>query len=268
MTQSSGRNLPDIRGIIADLDGVVFRGNTPIESAVQSFAAWREAGIPYCFVTNNSTRTTEEVAAKLSAMGVLTDPSQVISTATGTRGILRRTWPKGGRAYVLGAPSLEQAVVEAGFEIAEERVDCVVAGLDKGFTYARLDRAVSLVMGGARLIGTNPDVLLPKDGGFEPGAGSILAAIVAATRAEPLIVGKPQPHLIQDAVALLGIDHGQVIMIGDQLETDIVAAQRAGVFAVLVETGVPNPSGSGITPDLTVSTLTDLQAIMAGRVQA
>jgi 4-nitrophenyl phosphatase len=263
MSQSNGRNLPDIRGIVADLDGVVYRGNTPIESAVQSFAAWRKAGIPYCFVTNNSTRTPEEVAAKLTAMGVETSPEQVVSSATGTGVILRRTWSQGGRAYVLGAPSLIQAVEQAGFEIADEQVDCVVVGLDRGLTYERLGKAVDLILGGAKLIGTNPDVLLPKDNGFEPGAGALLAAIVAATRVEPIIVGKPQPHLIDDAIARLGIDHSQAIMIGDQKETDILAAQSAGVFAVLVETGVPNPAGSGITPDLIVQTLTDLRARMA-----
>jgi 4-nitrophenyl phosphatase len=262
MTQSSGRSLPEIRGIIADLDGVVYRGNTPVDSAVRSFAAWREAGIPYCFVTNNSTRTTEEVADKLTAMGVAAGPDQIVSSATGTSNFLRRTWPTGGRAFVLGAPSLVHAVQEAGFEIAAERVDCVVVGLDRHLSYQRLDQAVGLVLAGAVLIGTNPDILLPKDNGFEPGAGSILAAIVAATHVKPLIVGKPQPHLIHDAISRLGIDHAQAIMIGDQLETDIAAAQIAGVFAVLVETGVPNPASSQVIPDLIVPTLTILEQMM------
>jgi len=250
--------LPDIRGVIADLDRVVYRGNTPIESAVKTFALWRKAGMPYCFVTNNSTRTTQEVAARLTSMGVPTEPDQVMSSATGTNAILRRTWPHGGRAFVLGAPSLMQAVEEAAFEITDADVDCVIVGLDRSLTYERLDRAVSLVLAGAKLIGTNPDVLLPKDDGFEPGAGSLLAAIVAATRVEPLIVGKPQPHLIHDAIAWLRVGHGQAIMIGDQLETDIVAAQKAGVFSVLVETGVPNPADSEVIADLVVPTLESL----------
>lgn len=268
MIKMSPKPLPDIRGIIADLDGVVYRGNTPIDSAVESFVHWREAGIPYCFVTNNSTRTTIEVAAKLTTMGVPTSPDQVVSSATGTSAILRKTWPRGGRAFVLGASSLVGAVEEAGFEIAESDVDCVVVGLDRSLTYERLDRAVGLVLSGAKLIGTNPDVLLPKDDGFEPGAGSLLAAIVAATRVEPLIVGKPQPHLIHDAVARLGIDHAQAIMIGDQLETDIVAAQKAEVFSVLVETGVPNPANSGVVPDLAVPTLVSLGQAMEMRARS
>jgi len=254
--------LSRIRGIVADLDGVVYRGNTPIESAVASFAAWRQAGMSYCFVTNNSTRTPEMVAAKLTAMGVLTRPDQVISNATGSTAMLRKTWPSGGRAFVLGAPSLHQAVKEAGFAIAEHDVDCVVAGLDQGFTYERLSRAVRLVLGGATLIGTNPDALLPTDIGFEPGAGSLLAAIVAATRVDPIIVGKPQPHLINDAIARLGIAHSECVMIGDQVETDIVAAQGAGVFAVLVETGVPNPASGTVKPDLIVPTLAELRNLM------
>jgi 4-nitrophenyl phosphatase len=263
MTKMSYKPLPDTRGIIADLDGVVYRGHTPIDSAVESFAIWREAGIPYCFVTNNSTRTTAEVAAKLTAMGIPTSPDQVISSATGTNAILRKAWPRGGRAFVLGAPSLVQAVEDAGLDIAETGVDCVVVGLDRSLTYERLDRAVGLVLSGAKLIGTNPDVLLPKDDGFEPGAGSLLAAIVAATRVEPIIVGKPQPHLIHDAVACLGIRHEHAIMIGDQLDTDIVAAQKAGVFSVLVETGVPNPVNGKVLPDLVVPTLVSLRQAMA-----
>jgi 4-nitrophenyl phosphatase len=258
-----GSELPRVRGIIADLDGVVYRGNTPIDSAVESFAGWRQAGIPYCFVTNNSTRSPEEVAAKLTAMGVLCAPDQVVTSATGTTEILKKTWPKGGRAFVLGAPSLIHAVEAAEFEISQDEVDCVIAGLDRALTFERLSRAVQLVLGGATLIGTNPDVLLPTDNGFEPGAGSLLAAIVSSTRVEPIVVGKPQPHLINDAVARLGIAHAECLMIGDQLDTDIVAAQSAGIFSVLVETGVPNSVDSTIIPDLVVPTLLKLGELMS-----
>jgi 4-nitrophenyl phosphatase len=258
-----GSELPRVRGIIADLDGVVYRGNTPIDSAVESFASWRQASIPYCFVTNNSTRSPEEVAAKLTAMGVLCAADQVITSATGTTEILKKTWPKGGRAFALGAPSLIRAVEAAEFEISHDDVDCVVAGLDRELTYERLSRAVQFVLGGATLIGTNPDVLLPTDSGFEPGAGSLLAAIVSSTRVNPIVVGKPQPHLINDAVARLGIAHAECLMIGDQLDTDIVAAQNAGIYSVMVETGVPNSVDSTIIPDLVVPTLLKLRELLS-----
>jgi len=258
-----GRELPDIGGIVSDLDGVVYRGAEPIPSAIEAFADWHGQGTPYCFVTNNSTRTPEAVAAMLGAMGVHCTPHQVVTSATGTAAMLRRQWPSGGRAYVLGAPSLVDAVAGAGFEVGETEVDCVVVGLDRALTYDRMSRAVQLVLNGAVLIGTNPDLLLPTANGFEPGAGALLTAIATSSGREPVVIGKPQPQLIHDAVAQLGVPYENVIMLGDQVATDIVAAQRAGVFAVLVQTGVPAAATEAAVPDLTVPDLNHFRRLLA-----
>lgn len=155
-------DLRNVAGVISDLDGVVYRGTEPIPSAVVRFRKWWEQGVPYCFVTNNSTRTPEEVAAKLTAMGVPTKADQVITSAVVTAELMARRWPKGGTAFVIGAPALAEAVAGAGFSVAGDRADVVVVGLDRDFTYEKLDRAMQLIRGGAALIATNPDRILPN----------------------------------------------------------------------------------------------------------
>nr|WP_232372671.1 HAD-IIA family hydrolase [Acuticoccus mangrovi] len=256
--------MPPIEAIIADLDGVVFRGAAPIASAVDAFAAWRAAGIPYAFVSNNSTKSPAEMAAKLTAMGVPATEEQVVTSSTGTMRALREGWPRGGKAVVLGAPSLEQAVEAAGFVLTEDAdADCVVVGLDRDLTYRRLDRAVAAVLAGAAFIGTNADRLIPESGHFAPGAGAMIAAVAAATGVTPRIIGKPGPDLIEEAIVRLGVARDRVIMIGDQVATDIAAARAAGVFAVLVETGVANPLPHVPEPDLTLADLTSLRPPLA-----
>ncbi len=138
-------DLPDVAGVISDLDGVVYRGTKPIPSAVARFRSWWEQGVPYCFVTNNSTRSPEDVAAKLTAMGVPTTADQVITSAVMTAEVMARRWPEGGTAFVIGARALAEAVAKSGFSVTADRADAVVVGLDRDFTYAKLDRAMQLI---------------------------------------------------------------------------------------------------------------------------
>ncbi|MDB5562430.1 MAG: phosphotransferase, partial [Hyphomicrobiales bacterium] len=122
-------------------------------------------------------------------------------------------------------------------------------------TYARLKQATRLVLAGAVLIGTNPDLLLPSEDGFEPGAGTLVGAVAAASGQAALFVGKPEPHMIAAALQRLGTDPQRTVMIGDQVATDILAGQRAGLFSILVTTGVPEAPQTQIRPDLTVTSL-------------
>ncbi len=247
---------PVIRGVIADLDGVVYRGETAIADAVEAFQRWERAGTPYAFVTNNATRTPAAFADKLTRLGVRTVPEQVVTSPVAAADYMRSRWAAGTSVYVLGSAALAEAMTEAGFTIAEERPAVVVAGLDRDFTYARLRTAVRAILAGATFIGTNPDPLLPVEDGFDPGAGSILAAITAATRVKPLIMGKPEPGMIEMALKRLGTPKEATIMIGDQMSTDILAGQRAGLRSILVTTGVPGDASA--TPDHTVDSLLDL----------
>lgn len=251
---------PQIKGIISDLDGVAYRGDAPIPSAVQAFAAWAEAGLPYAFVTNNSTKSADEFAEKLSGMGIPTRPEQVITTAAAAAAELMRRLPPPARVLVIGAASLRRSVEAQGYILAEKDVAAVVAGLDRGFTFARLELAQAALLSGALFIGTNPDGMLPHGAGYEPGAGSILKAIETASGVAPLIIGKPEPTLLTLALNFLGTPPGQTLMVGDQVNTDILAGKAAGLPTVLVMTGVPQKGPFAATPDFTIDTLAEIPA--------
>lgn len=258
--------LPRISAIISDLDGVAFRGDDPIPQAVRAFRRWHDQGLPYAFVTNNSTRTPEEFAAKLNRMDIPATPGRVVTSAAALAGRLGDTLPPGARVMVIGAPSLVAAVEARGFQVADRDVAAVVVGLDRAFSFDKLQRAQAALLGGARFFGTNPDRMVPRGQGYEPGAGSILAAIETASGVAPVVVGKPRPDLIRMALAVLGSDPATTAMLGDQIETDIVAGRAAGLRTILVRTGVPPRAVPGVSPDIDVPTLAELdfQMVRAG----
>ncbi|WP_371229271.1 HAD-IIA family hydrolase [Roseovarius sp. 2305UL8-3] len=246
---------PKISAIISDLDGVTYRGDDPIESAVDAFQQWNKNGFPYAFVTNNSTKSAEEFADKLNGMGIPASPERIITTSAVAADRLAALVAPGSRVMVIGATALRRAVEQRGFEIADEDVAAVVAGLDRAFTFEKLARAQTALMQGARFIGTNPDHMLPHGGGFEPGAGSILKAIETASGVAPLIIGKPEPDLVTMALAILGTDPASTYMLGDQIMTDIMAGHKAGLPTILVRTGVAEKGPFPIHPDFDIETL-------------
>ncbi|QHP66397.1 HAD-IIA family hydrolase [Bradyrhizobium sp. LCT2] len=259
---------PPIEGIISDLDGVVYRGNAAILDAIEAFARWQASGLRFCFVTNNSTHTPEDVVRKLEGFGLAITPGEVVTSAVTAAELIRAKYPKMTRVYVIGAPSLVKAIVGAGLEITERAPEAVVMGLDREITHEKMRIAVDAILNGAAFIGTNPDLLLPTTTGFEPGAGATIAAIAAATQVKPLIVGKPEPHMIETALSRLGTARDSTILIGDQIPTDIQAGKRAGLPTVLVTTGVPAREDSSlILPDFVVSSLgeIDVTAALSGR---
>ncbi len=250
---------PAIDGVISDLDGVVYRGEAPIDDAVEAFRRWHRAGVPYCFVTNNATRSPEAFAEKLTRLGVRTSPTQVVTSSIATADYLRERWAVGASVFVLGAAALASAVTDAGFTLTDRSPQVVVVGLDRDLTYARLRTAVHAVLAGAVLVGTNGDLRLPVEGGgFDPGAGSILAAVAAATGVTPVVVGKPQPRMIEMALKRIGTPRDTTVMIGDQVSTDILAGQRAGLRSILVTTGVPRDDSA--IPDRVIDSLLELLA--------
>jgi 4-nitrophenyl phosphatase len=251
-------NWPKISGIISDLDGVTYRGDDPIDSAVAAFQTWHNAGLPYAFVTNNSTKSAEEFADKLNGMGIPTTPDRIITTSAIASDRLTTLLEPKARVMVIGAPALVRAVEERGFEVADENVAAVIAGLDRAFTFEKLAKAQTALMGGAHFIGTNPDHMLPHGGGFEPGAGSILKAIETASGVQPTIIGKPQPDLVSIALSILGTDPASTFMLGDQVMTDIVAGYAAGLPTILVRTGVAEKGPFPVTPDFDIETLASI----------
>lgn len=255
------KNWIRISAIISDLDGVTYRGEDPIPSAVTAFQAWHEMGLPYAFVTNNSTKSAQEFSDKLNGMGIVTSPEQIVTSSAATAARVANVIPAGKRVYVLGAPALVDAIVAKGFEIADTDVAAVVVGLDRDFTFAKLAAAQAAILDGAAYFGTNPDRMLPKGAGFEPGAGSILNAIETASGVVPIVIGKPQPDLVYMALERLGTPADTTFMLGDQIETDIAAGRAAGLKTILVRTGVPPKDIDGLVPDFDIRSLAEIPVL-------
>ncbi|WP_024512708.1 HAD-IIA family hydrolase [Bradyrhizobium sp. ARR65] len=267
---TTGLQWPSIEAVISDLDGVIYRGDAGIADAIQAFQAWQAEGLPFCFVTNNSTHTAEDVVRKLDRFGLAIAPENVVTSAVTTAELIRKTYPGLTRAFVIGARSLVDAVASRGLEVTDRKPEVVVMGLDREITHEKLRIAVEAILSGAVLIGTNPDLLLPTINGFEPGAGAMITAVALATQVKPLIVGKPEPHMIEIALARLKTPRSSTLMIGDQIPTDIQAGKRAGLPTVLVTTGVPSREDpSLLSPDFIVSSLRDIDVgpALAGRRQ-
>lgn len=226
-----------VRGLLIDLDGTLYKGNTMIEGADRLIAALREMNIPFLFVTNNSSATPEEVAKRLERMGIPAAPGEVCTSAQGAAFyIAKKLGAK--KVFVVGEAGLRYAVMNAGLQLVEENPDIVLQGIDRQLTYARLSAAVEHIRSGADYILTNPDLLLPSDGGLIPGAGSISAMLQKASGAAPTVIGKPSAILMDFALERLGLPAKDTWVVGDNPATDIAAGNAAGCRSILVLTGL------------------------------
>jgi len=256
--------LNALRHLIIDLDGVIYRGRDQIPGAGDFIQFLRARGIGFVLATNNSTRTPQQYADRLSQMGIQVLPHEVLTSAQATAGYLRTLAPPGTRVFVVGMDGLRVALQEAGFALVEEEADFVVAGMDFSICFERLAQAALRIRAGARFIGTNPDRTFPSERGIIPGAGSLLAFLEAATGVTPTIIGKPQTAMLDQALSYLGAERWSTAMLGDRLETDILAGQRAGLCTILVLSGVTDHAAlaaSEIRPDLIFRDVGELLAV-------
>ena len=260
-----GSSVPTDRydAFLFDLDGVLFRGDAPIEGASGTVAALRALGKRIAFVTNNSSRRPEAVAAHLRSVGVDASPQEVETSALTTAALLASRGIRS--AFVVGEEGLRGALVDAGIEVANataDRVDAVVVGWDRQLTYATLRDAAVFVQDGAALVATNADANYPaSDGHRWPGAGAILAAIETACETRAEVVGKPNAPLLEAALRRAG--GGRPLLIGDRLDTDIEGARRLGWDSALVLTGISSRAeaiATGIHPTYVLDDLTGLLA--------
>lgn len=221
-----------------DLDGVLYRGERAIDRAPEVLAALRAASRRVAFVTNNSSRTQEEVAGKLTGLGITAAPDEVVTSARATADLLASRG--GGTAFVVGETGIRTALEEAGLHLLDGDVsaaDFVVVGWDRTADYEKLKEACVLVQGGAKLIATNADPSFPAgDGLFWPGAGALLSVVVLTTGATPEIVGKPHAPLFEMARECAG--GGEPLVVGDRLDTDITGAAALGWDSLLVLSGI------------------------------
>ena len=244
-------NLAAVRAVVFDMDGVLWRGNEVIPRAPVFLDDLRARGIPFALATNNSGQTPLDYVEKLQRLGLgAIPPERIITSGVVTVRFLKAHLPAGAKVYIVGGDGLRALVQEAGFTLADTEVAAVVAGIDRQFTYDKAWRATRLIRGGALFIGTNPDLTFPMPDGPSPGAGSILAMLAAASGQQPLVMGKPAPHMFEAALDVLGTAPADTLMIGDRLDTDIAGAQQAGLQTALVLTGIETRETIAGNPNL------------------
>lgn len=232
--------LAAIRALIIDFDGTMARGSQPLPGLVDFFALLRQRQIAFIIATNNTTKLPEDYVQKLIGWGVDVAAGEVITASEATAAYLTRVCTPGAPLFIIGETGLRSALAQAGFAFVEDAlhsVEAVVVGGDRMLTYARLKDAVLHLQRGARLIGANPDLLVPTEEGLVPEAGVTLAALQAATGLTPTIIGKPEPWLFDMALARMGANRSSTAVLGDRLQTDILGGQRSGLKTILVETG-------------------------------
>jgi 4-nitrophenyl phosphatase len=269
-TTEALRRLRDAKAWIFDMDGVLYRGNEPLPGSREMLDALTLRERPVMLATNNSMSTPDAYERKLAAMGLEVPASEVITSALATRDFLVRELPEGAGIYVIGMPALsEQLFADTTFhqvQSGEERPDAVVIGLDLTFTYDKLRAANQAIRSGARFIATNSDTTLPTENGLVPGAGSIVAAVATASGVRPVVIGKPETPMLEMAMMRLGTRPEETVMVGDRLDTDVLAGERAGMPTVLVLSGVSSRedlSTAEALPDVIVSDLPSLVQALA-----
>jgi glycerol-1-phosphatase len=226
---------------LLDLDGVVYRGADPVPGAPEALAQARAAGMLLSFVTNNASRPPEAIAAHLVELGVAARPDEVVTSAQAAATLLVETIGTGGRVLVIGGEGLRKAVAEVGL-VAVASYDAVpgpqavIQGFSPDLRYEDLAQATFAVAAGATWVATNTDTTLPTARGLQPGNGTLVAAVAAATGKRPLVAGKPERALVDEAVRRSGAT--RPLMVGDRLDTDIEGAVRADMDSLLVLSGV------------------------------
>ena len=225
------------KGFICDMDGVIYHGNRLLPG-VKEFVDWLyKEDKPFLFLTNSSERSPRELRQKLSRMGLDVDESHFYTSALATAKFLAEQAP-GCSAYVIGAPGLVNALYDVGVTMNDVNPDYVVVGETDSYNYNMIIKAVQLINKGARLVGTNPDMTGPSEMGIIPACQALVAPISLATGKTPYYVGKPNPLMMRTGLKMLNVHSADAVMIGDRMDTDIVAGMESGLMTALVLSGV------------------------------
>src|SRR3954447_25261503 len=225
-----------IRSWLMDMDGVLVHEERAIPGADRFIAALREREAPFLVLTNNSIYTRRDLAARLRASGLEVPEERIWTSALATANFLEEQRP-GGSAFVIGEAGLTTALYQAGYTLTERAPDYVVLGETRTYSFERITQAIRLVGAGARFIATNPDVTGPSLDGPLPATGSVAALISRATGVEPYFVGKPNPLMMRSALNAIQAHSETTAMVGDRMDTDVVAGLEAGLETVLVLSG-------------------------------
>lgn len=236
----------NIKALILDMDGVIWKADAPIGDLPAIFKRIRERGLKFVFATNNATKTPLDYKNKLSELGVEVEESQVVTSALGLAFMLAQKYPHGTKIFMIGEVGIRDALKEKGFEIVgienASQAEVVVMGIDREINFQKIAEATLLVRAGKPFYITNPDKTFPTPRGEIPGCGAWVSVIQTATGVEPIIAGKPFPYLMELSLQRLGTNKEETLVVGDRLDTDILAGQSVGCPTALVLSGVSSLS--------------------------
>ncbi|MFW5976537.1 MAG: HAD-IIA family hydrolase [Bacillota bacterium] len=229
--------LAEKAGFICDMDGVIYHGNNLLPGAMK-FVNWLKANDKdFLFLTNSSERSPQELKQKLERMDIEVGEEHFYTSALATASFLSRQCP-GGSAYVIGEAGLTNALYDVGFSMNDINPDYVVVGDTRTYNYEKIEHAVKLIEKGAKLIGTNPDLTGPSEDGIVPATKALTSPIELTTGQKAYFVGKPNPLMMRDAMKKLGTRSEDTVIIGDRMDTDIIAGIESEIETVLVLSGV------------------------------
>jgi 4-nitrophenyl phosphatase len=244
------------------MDGVLYRGDAPLPHVSEFLSTLDRCGIPYVLATNNSMSTPQQYVAKLAKMGISVREDLIFTSGLATRAWLQARHPRGTKVFVIGMPALEAAIFDDGYFVpGGQDAQVVVNGLDLTVNYDKLKTATLAIRRGAVYVATNADNTLPTEEGLVPGSGSIVAALIAASGVAPEVIGKPSTGIVEASAAKIGTSAQETVMLGDRLDTDILAGERAGFITALVLTGVTHAdelATSTVSPDVVLPDLSPL----------
>ncbi|MGX7030714.1 TIGR01457 family HAD-type hydrolase [Vagococcus zengguangii] len=246
------------KGYLLDLDGTIYKGTQSIEGAKEFVERLQAEQLPFLFVTNNTTKTPQAVQKNLASnFDIVVDESSIYTASLATADYLK-SLDKGNRVYVIGESGLIDCLLAEGFVWEETTPDFVVVGLDRQFNYDKLVKATLAIQNGALFIGTNPDKNIPTEAGLYPGAGSLVTCLATSTQQEPIIIGKPSSVIMEGALQRMGLEKTDVVMVGDNYETDIQAGIQNDIATLLVLTGFTQPDEVPTLPTAPTHVLTNL----------
>ena len=277
---------PQVRLVIFDLDGVIYRGDELVPGARELVTWLHGCGTAVRFATNNSMVTRDGYVERLGAMGIATAVDEIVTSTSATVEHLRLNAPEIRSVLGIGADGMRDELAASGLDVVMtddarppelpggplgRRFDAVVVGLDPGLDYAGLSIAMSAVARGARLIATNADTRYPTPAGFLPGAGSIVAALATATGVTPEVIGKPSPAMFSAIIESSGVPARETVVVGDNPDADIAGAHRAGCAAILVLSGVADATlaatlSGELAPEAIAAGPAEVRTLLEGRV--
>lgn len=232
------KDIASKKGFICDMDGVIYHGSELIPAAKTFFEWLQKNNKEYLFLTNSSERSPRELSQKLSRMGLEVDETHFYTSAMATASFLKSQKP-GCSVYCIGEAGLHNALYNAGIIMNDVNPDYVVIGETQNYNYQSICKATMLVNNGAKLIGTNPDITGPAEGNvMVPACKALVAPVELATGKNAYYLGKPNPLMVRTGIKHIGLTPGDIAVIGDRMDTDIISGVEAGADTVLVLTGI------------------------------